>query len=252
MPDWRALFVSGVTGHRPDGALAATVTAQAEQMFANVESALHASHMNWQNVARTWIYLDRLLDWYGEFNRVRSSFFASRGVTADRPGHAFPASTGVGCRMGGAECCMDVLAVAAELDSSVQLRPLQRSVRQEPPARYGSAFSRGMSLRVEGRQTIFVSGTASIGPDGRTRHTDSVEAQINETMLNLAALPQTVGAGLSDITSATLFCKEAATLPLFESMVELLGVPRFPYVPVVADICRPDLAFEIEAVAVAS
>ena len=36
--------------------------------------------MSFGNVMRTWFYLDRILEWYHEFNHVRTAFFRERKV----------------------------------------------------------------------------------------------------------------------------------------------------------------------------
>jgi len=48
--------------------------------------------MDFSHVARTWLYLDNLLDWYDDFNVVRTSFFRKHDVFRG----LVPASTGIG------------------------------------------------------------------------------------------------------------------------------------------------------------
>src|SRR4029078_7070625 len=54
--------------------------AQARSVFERIESALAQVDMNFTHVARTWLYLERLLDWYAELNAVRTTFFPERAV----------------------------------------------------------------------------------------------------------------------------------------------------------------------------
>jgi enamine deaminase RidA (YjgF/YER057c/UK114 family) len=248
-PGFQMIYLPSVCGSGEDGKLPPTITGQAEAMFARAEAGLEACGMTFLDVARTWIYLSRILHWYGEFNRVRSKFFKERSIGLEDKGHAFPASTGIQGRSGVEECLMDVLAVKPETGGAVSVRPLLHSCRQDRAFKYGSAFSRGISVFIEGKQTVYVSGTASIGPDGATRYLGEVEAQIMETLLSIAALLESAGGGLKDVTSATLFCKEASSYQKFKEITHLLGVAEFPVVPVVADVCRSDLLVEIEAVA---
>ncbi|MHB2016011.1 MAG: RidA family protein [Candidatus Xenobia bacterium] len=231
---FRLLHLSTITG-RPR----TCITDQASAMLNRAESHLAEHGMTFRHVVRTWIYLRRILDWYGEFNRVRTAFFKRVGLKV------YPASTGIQGHIGDEECMMDLLA----FDGTGSATPMNRSVRQNPATSYGSSFSRGMRLSLEGRDTLFISGTASIGPDGRTRHVCDVEGQVLETLLSVAALLQSAGAGLQDIASATLFCKTPQAFEAFTSITDLLGVPAFPVVPVLADVCRPDLEVELEAVA---
>ncbi|MBI2900084.1 MAG: hypothetical protein HYY17_07855 [Planctomycetes bacterium] len=222
--DFRVLHVPCVRGS------GGSAPRQAESMFAKAGELLAAHGFAWRHVARTWIYLARLLDWYGEFNGVRTEVYRRAGLTA------FPASTGIQGRTDGEECQMDLLAV-----DGLPVRLIRTTPRQSEAFAYGSAFSRGA---VVGR-TIHVSGTASIGADGRTLHVGDPEAQFAETLDNVAALLSAEGARLKDVVSATLFCRDEGVL---ESCLARRLAP-FPFVPVVAHVCRPDLLVEIEAVA---
>ncbi|MEI6107091.1 MAG: RidA family protein, partial [Opitutae bacterium] len=91
--DFEMLHLPAVRGTLPGGMLPAGPTAQAQQMFTNVEMGLKAHGMAYTDVARTWIYVSRLLEWYGELNRVRNAIYVPAGLGA-RGGVAFPASTG--------------------------------------------------------------------------------------------------------------------------------------------------------------
>ncbi len=246
-PDFELVYFPGLTGSDGNGKLLGGVTGEATQMYLNAEQVLQQAGLTFLDVGRTWIYMAQILNWYGEFNRVRTAFFRPRHVGDRAMGHAFPASTGIQGRSGDEACQMDVLAGRSTANQRLFV-PLNRSSRQEQAMEYGSAFSRGMMLDIDGGQTAFISGTASIGPDGKTRFLDSVEGQILETLLSIAALLQSIGAGLQDITSATLFCKDAATLEVFQKLTHLLGIPQLPILPIVADVCRADLLLEIEAV----
>lgn len=144
---------------------------------------------------------------------------------------------------------MDVLAIQVEDDSGVRVGPMVSSARQDPAFDYGSAFSRGMALQIEGKQTLLVSGTASIASDGRTLHVDDGEPQIIETLLNIGALLERQGGSLRDICVGTLFYKDPTILRGYQQLTSILGMPELPLIPVEADVCRPDLLVEIEAVA---
>lgn len=249
-PGFRLLFLSAINGTRADGSLPAGLTKQAERMFANAESTLQEHGLSFSNIARTWIRLARILDWYGEFNRVRTEFFRKRGITGNRNGLVFPASTGIQGTSAGEECIMDLLAVEAEPGSGVELRPLHQSNRQQPAFEYGSSFSRGIALRLGESKTILISGTASIGVAGQTLHCGNREAQILETLLSIADLLDAEHTRLEDICTATLFYKDPETLQAYHRVTRLLGVTELPIVPVQADVCRPELLFEMEALAV--
>ena len=70
-----------------------------------------------------------------------------------------------------------------------------------------------------------------------------------ETLLALASLLEEQGASLRDVVQATLFCKDRETLAAYERLTRQLGIPPLPAIPVLADVCRPELMVEIEALA---
>lgn len=246
---FRMIHLPSVHGCEADGSLPPGHARQAELMFTNAGAALKAHGLSWQNVVRTWIYLPRLLDWYGDLNRVRTRHFAAAGVGGES-GTPFPASTGIQGRHGAEECFMDVLALESTGPGGAVATPIRRSPRQDQSFSYGSAFSRGMTIAIEDKKTIHISGTASINRAGASTHIDDAEGQSLETLMSIAAILEEQGGGLHNITSSTLFCKTHEAYEAWMRVTRLLGVPDFPCVRVLADVCRPDLLVEMEAVAV--
>lgn len=244
-PGFRMVYLPAISGAAPDGDLAQGVTAQAERMFVNAQQALEAHGLGFAQVVRTWIYLARILDWYDEFNRVRRAFFREHGL------ETYPASTGIQGASGENECTMDVLALEIRDAGGGELACINRTVRQDPAGNYGSSFSRGASLVMgEEQEIVLVSGTASIDARGESRHLGDAEAQIVDTLLNIAAVLDQRGARLQDICQATLFCKDEGIFGLYRRVTRLLELRKLPVVPMIADVCRPELLVEIEAVAV--
>jgi len=245
---FRMLHLPLVRGLRPDGGLAEGAAAQADRMFTNAGLALKAHGMEYRNVVRTWIYMARLLEWYDEFNRVRTSHYKPAGLGV-KGGAPFPASTGIQGRYSGEECMMDVLALETNRSGGAVATPVIHSPRQDQSFNYGSAFSRGMTLEIEGRRTVHISGTASINAAGESIHVGNAELQSLETMLCIAAILEEQGGGLANITSATLFCKNREAWEAWNRVSRMLQIPAFPKICVLADVCRHDLLVEMEAVA---
>jgi enamine deaminase RidA (YjgF/YER057c/UK114 family) len=245
---FRLLHLPSVRGLKPDGTLAGDAPAQADQMFGNAGLALKAHGMEYRNVIRTWIYMSRLLEWYDDFNCVRTAHYRPAGLGV--PGGApFPASTGIQARCADEECLMDVLALETNCAGSAVASPIIHSPRQDQSFKYGSAFSRGMALEIEGRRTVHISGTASINSAGDSIHVGNAELQSLETMLCIAAILEGQGGGLANITSSTLFCKNREAWEAWNRVSRLLQIPAFPKICVLADVCRHDLLVEMEVVA---
>lgn len=243
------LHLPAVRGTLPNGKLPVGHSAQAKQMFSNVELGLKAHGMAYTDVARTWIYVSRLLEWYGDLNRVRNAIYTPAGLGA-RDGVAFPASTGIQGRMADEECLVDVLALKRSPSASVVAEPIRCSPRQDQSFNYGSAFSRGMTFDIEGKKTVHISGTASINTAGESTHLGDAECQSLETLMSIAAILEAQGGSLHNITSATLFCKDRASWEAWQRVTRLLQVPEFPMICVLADVCRDNLLVEMESVSV--
>lgn len=245
-----ALFLSAVSGRTAAGPTPAIVTDECRAMFENARQVLLDQGFSLRDVARTWIFVDRLLDWYDDLNRVRVAFFNDNGLrVGDRNGF-LPASTGIqGRHPSGAEVVVDVLAVAAARGAEPVLHPI-RSPRQDAALCYGSAFSRGMRVGSAESSLVLVSGTASIDLQGRTRYVDDAQGQIAESYLNTAAVLRAEGAGLPDVAMAVRYFKDAACWQVHCEMADLGLLPDVPAIDVIADVCRDDLLFEMEATAV--
>ncbi len=239
-PGLQALLLSSVQG------LAATSEVQqAEAMFRGASAGLADHDLRYNQVVRTWIYFARLLDWYDDFNAVRSAHHEREEVGAK----SMPASTGIQGRMGQAACFMDVLAVQSVDDGPLRTTPIRRTARQDGAFTYGSAFSRGLIWQAGEARTVFVSGTASINGDGDSVHIDNAEAQTFETLMAIAGVLAEAGGRLEHIAMATVFCKNLDAFEAFRRITQALEIAEFPAIFTVGDVCRHDLLIEIEAVA---
>lgn len=221
--------------------------AQALRTFEMMEQALKPVGMDFSHVMRTWFYLDHILDWYGPFNRIRDTFFKERGIFDG----LVPASTGVGGRnREGTALVADALAIQPK-DAQVRIQALP-SPLQCPALEYGSSFSRAVEVIMPDHRRIFVSGTASIYPDGRTANVGDVGAQIDLTMQVAGAILESRGMGWEDASRAVAYIKDAQNAPLFNQYCAAESLPPLPVVLSEQDICRDDLLFEIEVEAVRS
>lgn len=224
---------------------------QARRMIEQAEECLREASASYGDVVRTWFYLSRILDWYGEFNEARNARYTEMGLMPHRGiGRLLlPASTGIrGETSLGSAGVLDLLAIIEPDGSKALVRQLT-NVGQEDAFRYGSAFSRGALICGPDVSMIEVSGTAAIDEYGETVHSGDPRRQIVCTLEKIASLLEPEGARLEDIGSATVFVKHAEDLSLYHEVVKERGL-EIPSVAVVADVCRDDLLFEMDAVAV--
>jgi enamine deaminase RidA (YjgF/YER057c/UK114 family) len=212
-------------------------------------SLLQTQGMDYAAVVRTWFYLDGILDWYDEFNQARSAAYRDFGLGNGPDGEArhYPASTGVGARAsGGNACTLDLVAVKADSRVVAPVRFVS-SATQPDAWRYGSAFSRGAAVDLPDCSLIQVSGTAAIGEDGRTLSPGDARSQITRTLDAVESLLAQEEACLQDACAATAFLKHRVDAGVLREVLASRRLEGLPVVCVVADICRDDLLFELDA-----
>jgi enamine deaminase RidA (YjgF/YER057c/UK114 family) len=219
--------------------LTASPSAQAEEVFGMIERALAGAGMDFRQVVRTWFYNDDILAWYAGFNRVRTAFFKEHGVTL------MPASTGIGApNIVGAALVAKVIAVLPKT-SALQVRKAE-SPLQCDAFDYGSAFSRAIEVAGPHVRKLYISGTASIEPGGKTVHVGNASLQIAKTMEVVEAILHKAGMGLGDTTRAIAYFRHPEHIALWRDFCRTKPLKEFPVIEVGCTICRDDLLFEIE------
>jgi enamine deaminase RidA (YjgF/YER057c/UK114 family) len=214
---------------------------QARSVFERIESALAQVDMNFTHVTRTWLYLDRLLDWYGEFNAVRTTFFRERGVF----NKMVPASTGIGAaNPRGAALMAGAIAIKPKSDRT-RIFAVQ-SPLQCPAIDYRSSFSRAVEIVRSGGRQLWISGTASIASDGTSAHVGDIDRQIELTMKVIHAILHSRKMDWQHTTRAIAYFTNATDIPLFQTWCKRHGLRDFPVVYVPSTVCREELLFEVE------
>jgi enamine deaminase RidA (YjgF/YER057c/UK114 family) len=238
----RDLYLRNLTGGgREEGA---DFSAQAEDMFRRAESCLRKQGLSLHDVVRTWIHIKDMERNYAAFNPVRTKFFREHGVKR------FPASTGIqgGTFPAERRCAMDLDAIGG--DSPVEIEVIHASTMNEAPS-YGSAFSRGLKVTLDGHVVAYISGTASVDEHGHVLHPGDIEGQVHRMLLNLERLLGASGATENDIVSLITYLKRPEYLQTFYRVSDARSLSRdIPDTVSVADVCRPDWLCEIEALAV--
>ncbi|MFC1659846.1 Rid family hydrolase [Gemmatimonadota bacterium] len=237
----RFLVLGDLLSHDPSSRR----TTQAGHTIGRMEEALHVARMDLTHVVRTWFYVNDILDWYTDFNAVRTEIYSERGLF----GQYVPASTGIGGRNPWG------LAVVG---SALAIQPKEGGVRvEEIPSPlqcsagdYGSSFSRAAEVTTPGVRWVFVSGTASIDAEGNTIHQGDIGSQVGQTLDVVRAILESRGMGFSDVTRANAYFKNPGDAVVLPPFLADHGLPMSRVVVSHHDICRDDLLFEMEVDAV--
>lgn len=236
----RFVAVSGLAAPTAGGA-----DAQAQAMFTQAASTLKGLGGSMYSVARTWLWLGDILAWYDDLNRVRNRFFKSVGlIDADPNVTRMPASTGIGVHPAfGAACALDFVAVIGD---GGKVQYFREAGNQRSPYHYGSAFSRASRASTPAGETVYVSGTAAIDAKGRTNPIGDARGQVAVTVENVRAALRDLGCSDGEVVQAIAYSKTPEVQAVFHK--EFADLP-WPCISVIADVCRDDLLFEVEAAA---
>ena len=120
---------------------------------------------------------------------------------------------------------------------------------------YGSAFSRGMRIDLNGLAILLISGTASIDDAGNTVHVGDFRAQCRRTYQNITGLLESEGATWHDIVRTSCYLRDIDRdyAEFNEERTKFFAEQGLDPLPastgIEAKLCRPDLLVEMEAIA---
>jgi enamine deaminase RidA (YjgF/YER057c/UK114 family) len=227
--------------------------------------------LRFDQVIRTWLFLGGIVaeevgvQRYQELNRARADFyqdirFHAGRLRESRRGPAYPASTGIGTQ--GRRLTASALALATGRDDII-VTPLENP-QQTAAYDYGRSysprspkFSRAMALTIDSESTLFISGTASI-THSESRHLGDVVGQTHEALDNIEALISEenlrrhdlpgLGTTLEGLGMARVYVKRKEDYPVVRAVcARRMG--QSPTLYTTADVCRPELLVEVEAMA---
>ena len=206
-------------------------------------------------LVRIWNYIPEInrethgLERYRQFNSARhdASLASGRAVAG-----SVPAASALGAAP---DSPLTIYFLASHRAPAFIENPRQVSAYRYP-AEYGPrspAFSRATVLGEAEEATLFISGTASI-VGHRTLHAGDPRAQAREALVNIEALLAQAGRrpGVRPLRLESLaykvYVRDPRELPAIRAELESALGTKAALLYLQADICRQDLAVEIEAV----
>jgi enamine deaminase RidA (YjgF/YER057c/UK114 family) len=238
------LFHCWTTGlSSPDGGAAYD---QTRAVLDRYGAELRRHGLSWEsNVIRTWLFVRDIDANYQGVVAARREIFHDNGLT---PQTHFIASTGIG---GGGVHSRSVLAFDAYAIRGLrhgQVTFPSAPDHLKPPHLYGVTFERAAAVDYADRRHVFISGTASIDPQGQIVHPGAVVRQVDRALDNVAALLGAAGAALDDLGILIAYIRDPADhQSVRDRLQERCGL--VPFEVLVAPICRPGWLVEVEGVA---
>lgn len=215
------------------------------------ESEHHSPVRYWSFIPGIHDPMDCGLDRYMAFNSGRFAAFTERAGSREATGLAAPTASGVGSE--------DDALVVACLSSRVTGR-LVENPRQIPAYRYSArfgprppVFARATLVPGRGAGVLLVGGTASITGE-ESRHAGDLDAQVDETLRNLAAVAAAAGGGsaagaLSHYRFLRVFVPGRTDAASVRDRLQALLPAGIIVEWRQAELCREELLVEIEGVA---
>lgn len=226
---------------------------QALNMFEKANIILLNNGFTYSNIIRTWIYLHNILSQYSEFNAARNQKFKEFSLLPDELSDEefeqvyLPASTGIGCNnVYKAAGVMNIFAIKKKVNSALSIYN-ETGSNQKSAYRYGSAFSRSMVLDNKISKQIYLSGTASIDEFGKTAKHNDIMGQIEKTTSVVEALIRNENMSFDNLYEGTVFLKRKEYIKAYQEFCRLHSLKQLPCIITIADICRNDLLFEMDA-----
>jgi enamine deaminase RidA (YjgF/YER057c/UK114 family) len=236
------LWTTGLVGGDTIGAYA-----QTESVLRTYQDELESVGASFRDHAvRTWFYVYDVDTEYAGLVEARKRHFESLGLTQDTH---YITSTGIAGRVASPAHRVSLDAYAIRHIDQRQIRFLSAPDYLGPTHLYGVTFERGTRIAYGDRSHAFISGTASIDPEGRTLYVGDIQRQCRRAFENVSALLSDAGGSFSDVAQLTAYVRDAADGPVVTRYLTD-EFPQIPSVIVRAPVCRPNWLVEIECVAV--
>ena len=197
------------------------------------------------DVIRTWFYVKDVDSNYAGLVDARNEVFAKHDLTQHTH---FIASTGIegGHSTVGTNVLMDAYAIKGV--KSEQIEYINALSHLGHTHAYGVAFERATSVAYNDRKHVFISGTASIDPQGGIVHEGDVLSQLDRTLENISALLKSASATMKDMQHFIVYVRDPSdTAIIWKQMESKIGDK--PFEVVTAPVCRPGWLIEIEGIA---
>lgn len=243
---------------------------QSNNVFGKVKTILEKEGLEFSDIVRQWNYIENIVGVTSEnqnlkqnyqiFNDVRSDYYKTSSFK-----NGYPAATGIGMSVGGV--IIDFIAVSSSKDISIhsiknphQVDAHQYSVEvligENSAQKTSPKFERAKVLSNDTVNEIFISGTAAIVGQN-TIHQQEIANQIITTIQNINNLISSNNLKTNGV-SITRSIKAPSYIRIYIKNMEDIPEARkicdeyFKDVPalyLVSDICRDNLAVEIEGIA---
>ena len=215
-----------------------------------IDDCLDEAGMDYNNLVRTWFYLGQIYENYSEFNMMRKNLYEDRNINYSEVSNELPAST---CIEGYGEASAITTEFLCYDKNTINMKRIYNRNQNEADGQnylYSPTFSRAQCLTSSHFTELQISGTASIGTNGDTVHLNNSYKQIEQSLINVRELLRKANMDFQDICIATCFFKHEHDYHIFDEILRNLNITAFPHIKVKGNVCRDNLLFEIDGIAI--
>lgn len=228
-----------------------SIALETHNNFSNLQAFMAEHNLNvFDNVIRTWIYIDDIDNNYADFVTERGIFFDKNGMNSQT---RYLASTGIG--MGTQESFdgkyksqVDVLLISGTNNENIE--SMTNYTIMPDPIDYGVHFERGLSLEMNNKKHLYISGTASIDGKGNVLHVGDIEKQTIETIKNVKLLLKNNDSELKDLSHLIVYLRNAENIEIVQKIINESFPNDIPIQFSKGPVCRPTWLIELEGMVV--
>lgn len=194
------------------------------------------------SIIRSWNFIENIHQNYHKFNEARNIFFQNKKI------NDYPAATGIEADLGGAKFNLSLDAISGPPEK-LQITTLHSDLQMEA-YNYGPKFSRGKVIyfKKEGIKKIYISGTSSVNQQGKSVFCNNPEKNAAYVLRCVEHILEKEGSDIGRIVMSLIYCKDKEHYEEFLKIYKTRQC-KFPYIPLFVNICRKDLFFEMECIA---
>jgi enamine deaminase RidA (YjgF/YER057c/UK114 family) len=223
------------------------VRQQSQEIFNAEIERLYAEGLNMkEHTIRSWIGIRDIDLNYTAMVEVRNEIFDREGLSEDF--RCF-ASTGIESKTAQAEQSVHVDFVSMGGICEEQIQVMHAADYMGSTADYGVRFERGTRVNFGDRSHLYISGTASIDPEGNIVAPGDILGQCMRMLENVEALLAEQNAKLSDLQHAVVYLRDPHHRYTVTQFIRDQLPEGIPLVIVQGSVCRPGWLVEMEGFA---
>lgn len=248
-PTHSHLFILGTDAQKNEKSSVLNVY---ENIFEQLESQLQLLDYNVKNIIRTWFYMNNINKKYSDFNIARRVFFDRGNISYSDNSNMLPSSTCIGAPIQkGEDINMNAYCIKYK-SKDVSIKRVYNNMQNEANGttyQFKPTFARGTAITTEDYVEVQISGTASINIHGESMHNNEAYLQIVLTLNNVFSILQQYDMNFNNFVQSTCYFNSKEYYLDFVRALDNLKIENFSFTYVIGEVCREELLFEIDGIA---